>query len=565
MNTFESGQNLLNGHRIDFLDNLRTFMIFLVILFHAGGVYEDSGIWAFFWIVDDPATNEVSGLFNIILDILMMPMLFFISGYLAPLSLRSRQAWPLIKTKAKRLLVPWAIAVLTLIPLYKIIFLSSRHLPQEHWTTYFHWSNGMWSQNWLWFLPVLFCFNALYVLMMKTKIQRLNLSLKGSLAVAFLMGYGYCVGMDLFGLQGWTLNAWLNFQNERVFIYFLAFVMGAVCFTRKVFAAKPERHTLYLFVNATVWLPVLIYIYFQRHPWLYPGSVIVSELSDRLILWFSYLLSLMCLMVITTITFRRYANRSGRFTRELNQNAYGVYILHVIVMGAMAWLLLNTTIPSLAKHLILTASTFAVCQAIVSVYRRTIHALSSHKLEVSIMKTVTTALCLVVLLGMTGCKKQEDSEHKTTRPQISSLHIAALQGNLEAIQRHIRVGSDLNLKDEYGATPLIVATTFGETDVAKALIETGADMTLTNDEGSTALHVAAFLCRDEIVKVLLDRGADKTVRNKAGHTALDTVAGPFAEVKAIYDGLGAALKPLGLRLDYEHIKRTRPVIAEMLQ
>ena len=165
----------------------------------------------------------------------------------------------------------------------------------------------------------------------------------------------------------------------------------------------------------------------------------------------------------------------------------------------------------------------------------------------------------------TGCKQKEDSEQENTRPQISSLHIAALQGNLEAIQRHIHVGSDLNMKDAYGSTALIVAATFGQTDVAKALINAGADITFTNNEGSTALHVAAFLCRDEIVQILLDNGADKTARNKAGHTALETVSGPFTEVKAIYDGLSTALKPLGLYLDYERIKRTRPMIAEMLK
>jgi hypothetical protein len=38
------------GNRIYFSDNLRTFMIFLVVLYHAGGVYESSGIWASFRI-----------------------------------------------------------------------------------------------------------------------------------------------------------------------------------------------------------------------------------------------------------------------------------------------------------------------------------------------------------------------------------------------------------------------------------------------------------------------------------------------------------------------------------
>jgi peptidoglycan/LPS O-acetylase OafA/YrhL len=48
----ENEQDAPNGNRIYFLDNLRTFMIFLVVLYHAGGVYESSGIWASFCILE---------------------------------------------------------------------------------------------------------------------------------------------------------------------------------------------------------------------------------------------------------------------------------------------------------------------------------------------------------------------------------------------------------------------------------------------------------------------------------------------------------------------------------
>ncbi len=96
------------------------------------------------------------------------------------------------------------------------------------------------------------------------------------------------------------------------------------------------------------------------------------------------------------------------------------------------------------------------------------------------------------------------------------------------------------------------------------MIEAGADIEITNNEGSTPLHIAAFFCRTEIVQALLDNGANKNVLNGSGATALDGVAGPFDEVKGIYDHLSKALKPLGLRLDYGRIKRTRPKIAEML-
>ncbi len=132
-------EDATKGNRIYFLDNLRTFMIFLVVLVHAGGVYESSGIWAFFWIVDDPATNDLSGIINLIVDIFVMSTIFFVSGFFSPLSLKNKKGWAFLKSKFKRLMIPWIVAVLTLIPIYKIIFLYSRNLPQESWTTYFHW------------------------------------------------------------------------------------------------------------------------------------------------------------------------------------------------------------------------------------------------------------------------------------------------------------------------------------------------------------------------------------------------------------------------------------------
>lgn len=43
------------------------------------------------------------------------------------------------------------------------------------------------------------------------------------------------------------------------------------------------------------------------------------------------------------------------------------------------------------------------------------------------------------------------------------------------------------------------------------------------------------------------------------------VSTPWDEIEQVYDYLGSILKPFGLVLDYERIKETRPVIAEMLR
>jgi hypothetical protein len=107
-------------------------MIFLVVLYHAGLVYEYTGIVAFFWIVHDLPTNNLLSIPNfMIIDIFIMPTIFFVSGFLTPLSLKNKKGWVFLKLRFKRLMLPWIIAVLTLMPLYKIIFLYSRKMPQQ--------------------------------------------------------------------------------------------------------------------------------------------------------------------------------------------------------------------------------------------------------------------------------------------------------------------------------------------------------------------------------------------------------------------------------------------------
>jgi hypothetical protein len=235
--------------------------------------------------------------------------------------------------------------------------------------------------------------------------------------------------------------------------------------------------------------------------------------------------------------------------------------------------MLDTAMPSVLKYLILTVSTYIVCNVIVYAYRTVIKPkILTEIMEKAAMKTVTTAVTtaalIITLLAVAGCGRQENSateNGQSAKPPGVGLHIAALQGNIDAIRQHIKAGSDLNEKDAYGSTPLIIAVTFGKTEVAEALIEAGADLKITNNEGSTPLHIAAFLCRTEIVRALLDKGADKIATNNAGRTAFESVAAPFDDVKGIYDSIGKALEPLGLRLDYERIRQTRPRIAEMLR
>ncbi len=382
MTTAVYPQNPSKINRIGWLDNLRTFIVFLVIVAHACGVYESSGSWASFWIVDDTATNNVVGLLFIILDIFMMPTLFFVAGYVMLPSLQNRTCWAFLAIKFKRLMIPWFLAVLTLIPLYKVIFLGSRNLPQESWTTYFHWSNGIWSQNWLWFLPLLFCFNIIYLLI--SKIKAPLLSVKTVLAGVFVIGVANSVCFDYFGWRGWTHTPYLDFQNERVLVYLMAFTLGAFCFNRGVLVENSKRPYVYHILNSIAWIPVTIYIIFLLYPWIKPGQYLGPATVHRLILWGSFHLSLFLMVYLTLETFRRYFPKVGPMWKELNSNSYGVYIIHVIVLGSIALGLRYTGMPSLLKWIVLSNLTFGICHLLVYSYKSVIsHGFKNHQIVVS--------------------------------------------------------------------------------------------------------------------------------------------------------------------------------------
>ena len=366
------------GNRIHWMDNLRTIIILLVVLYHVGGVYEAAGMWGWFWIVDDPATIAWVGIVGIVFDIFVMPTIFFISGYLTPASLKNKTGWQFLKGRFRRLMIPWVIAVFTLIPLYKVIFLYSRNLPQEHWSTYSHITNPN-SQNWLWFLPVLFVFNVLYLLLSKADISIPNISLKGAVLAIFLIGFAYSFVIGgILGFRSWTLTPLIDFENERLLVYFLTFLLGALCFRQNVFAEKPQSKTLYTVVNSIAWIPVTMHIFARLFPLFYPEGFSITPLY-RLIWWLSFYLSLLCLVYVMIETFWRYLDRTGRVWSELNKNSYGVYIIHVIVIGVFGTLLLNLNLPAVVKYLILIVSTYVVSNLIVSVYRSLVQTVKSSR------------------------------------------------------------------------------------------------------------------------------------------------------------------------------------------
>uniref|UniRef100_UPI00321738A7 acyltransferase family protein n=1 Tax=uncultured Draconibacterium sp. TaxID=1573823 RepID=UPI00321738A7 len=566
--------------RINFLDNLRTFMIFLVVVLHSGLVYES--VLQNSWLVNDPVKNESIGLIRMYLDLFVMFIIFFISGYFIPESVKSKSAIEFIKSKFKRIYLPWIIAVFTLIPAYKFIFLFSRGLPQEEWFSYFHFFQRAGSdlsfyannpaQNWLWFLPVLFLFQIVYLGLSKTKVLSLNISLKTGVILAFLFGVIYSITISSLGLKGWYNSALLHFQRERLLVYFMAFLLGTLCYKHKVFNSNKKNKKLYISANVVLTLALALFTTIALNTFfniIDPARnyYFISGFADRTMYYISAMLSQLVFLYIMIYTFRNRYNKTNVIMHELNRNSYPVYIIHTIVLGVVALTLMEMSIPAMIKFLILTVLTFIFSNMIIYSWRLT-------KQKQVNMKTIATTILAVLIIGATfrtfpstaENDQQTPATQESSDPQnTKSIHAAVVSGNLEAVKQLIKTGADINEKEPAGgSSPLITACVFNQTEIALELIKTGADLNFTNNDGSTPLHTAAFFCRTEIVKALLEKGANKHIRNKAGSTALEAVTVPFDAVKGIYNYFGNVYEPLGLKLDQDRIQKTRPVIAEMI-
>ena len=567
--------------RIYFLDNLRTLMILLVVVLHAGMTYEKG--FDSFWIVSDPAKFDPIALVRMYLDLFVMFIIFFISGYFVPRSIKDKSARDFLKLKFKRIMIPWLIAVFTLIPAYKAIFLFSRGMPQEAWYSYFHlfqrtgtdlafFANNP-TQNWLWFLPVLFLFQVVYLSLAKLNLLSFRISLKQAVILTFVLGVVYSMAISITGLKGWSHSPLLDFQRERLLIYFMSFLLGALCYKLNVFESDRKNIKLYIFSNVVltislgVFTAVALNLFFNL---IEPerNFFFISDFFDRVIYYASALLSMLSSLHVFIHAFRFSFNKTNRIMNELNKNSYSVYIIHMIVLGVVALAMINLPIHGGIKYILLTSLTFTLSNMLIYSWRKS-------RQRTFNFQTVVPVLIAVFFIGtafqqkpndLSDSNEQKELTVKQTPQETESLHAACVFGDLETVKKYIASGADLNEREpEGGSSPLIVATLFGHTDIALALIEAGADVNLTNNDGSTALHTAAFFCRTEIVEALLKNGANKFIKNNADSTPAESVAAPFETVKGIYEYFIKIYEPLGLKLDLERIKNTRPVIAEMLQ
>ena len=93
---------------------------------------------------------------------------------------------------------------------------------------------------------------------------------------------------------------------------------------------------------------------------------------------------------------------------------------------------------------------------------------------------------------------------------------AAKDGNLLRVKQLLEEGVDVNAKNGFGWTALMVAAWNGHVEVVHALVGAGADLNAKDNDGWTALMGTAENGHVEVVRALLAAGADVNAKKNDG-------------------------------------------------
>ena len=121
------------------------------------------------------------------------------------------------------------------------------------------------------------------------------------------------------------------------------------------------------------------------------------------------------------------------------------------------------------------------------------------------MKQLLITIAAVVLVG---CGPSVD------------IHKAVGTRNFQKVKEYLDSGSEVDVLNDRGETPLHYAATFGFKEVAQILINKGANIESKNIDGMTPLHLSAQSRNINVAELLITKGANVNAKNTGGMTPL---------------------------------------------
>jgi glucans biosynthesis protein C len=330
--------------RLYYLDNLKVFLIFLVIVHHVGQAYGSTGgAWVYSYPGDRVKSLGLLFMFN---ASFFMGLFFFISGYFFPASFDRHGAGEFITDKLIRFGIP-------------VIFGAFLIIPVTEYVKYLHYTNTInfqdfYFRHWLefdtavphrifniahfWFIEHLLIYAILYAALrmaLRKLAPAFSIPATGDVRLYVIILYIAALGYVTHLMRtswGFPIDRWIFIfefiQVEPAHIpqYLSLFIFGIVAY-RCAFLENltTPRNMLWFIPSLGIYVITVIQYYTT-------GSQSAYFLRE-------YREALMCvgLCIGFLALFRTYCNRTGNIMQILADNAYGTYIIHLPVVVALQY------------------------------------------------------------------------------------------------------------------------------------------------------------------------------------------------------------------------------------
>jgi len=351
-----------NSHsRLFYIDNLRIFLISLVVLHHLAITYGAPGGWYY---------NESQAEFPLIIPMSMfvasnqaffMGMFFFISALFVVPSLLRKGTKKYVTDRLIRLAIPLVVFYFLLSPL--AVYILVRFIQHENIGFLDVLKNG-WGRNFgpLWFVEALLLFTAVYLLIRKL-LPVVKIRFPGTPAIiitALLIGFLQFL-IRLWHPVGWSMP-YTDFQLPFFLQYIALFILGIIAWQNNWLDAITPKMGRNWFIFAQVLILVIfpVMAYFGGHE---KGA----EVFMGGLLWQSFAYAtweqLLCVSMILGLLglSKKWLNQQGKTAAQLSAGAYGVFVIHTPILVGLSALFLSWHAPQWQKFLVLAPIALLAC------------------------------------------------------------------------------------------------------------------------------------------------------------------------------------------------------------
>ncbi|MDI9258156.1 acyltransferase [Flavobacterium sedimenticola] len=323
--------------RINYIDNIKIAITFLVVAHHAGQPYGNTGG---VWLLEDTPKLEWLSSFFFINAAYMMGFFFFVSGYFMYFSVARKSTAVFLKDRFRRLGIPLLFFMFVVfVPLSYMMADTRENYFVFLYDTYFH--KPPLAVGHLWFVASLLAYTFIFMALKKPLLKSRELVWQPWYPLVFIMvlaavNYGVRLKYPIDHWETWLIPIEVAHLPQYLSLFLLGVVANKNNWLEQL---QPKTGWVYFAVGVS-----LFCIRETLNEW-------VSEaMAEPLVETF------LCVGIImgSLVGFKKWGNSTHAVVQFFSNCSYGIYLFHVLLVIAFQLLFQGMGMPTLLKFIAVT-------------------------------------------------------------------------------------------------------------------------------------------------------------------------------------------------------------------